>query len=240
MTLDLAGAWTALTHSPLLGIALTLGAYHLSRELWRRTNGHSLVNPVLVAMGVVAAVLLGLRISYDDYLVGAQYISFLLGPATVALAIPLHRQAANISQTWRPILAAVVVGSVTAIVAALAVTTALGGDRTLALSMAPKSVTTPVAIALAETTGGVPALAAVFTILTGVLGAVAAPAVLTMIRVHDHRIRGLAIGMASHGIGTSRAFHESPVTGAFSALAMALNAVATAIALPLLLLATPW
>lgn len=240
MNLDLAGAWASLVHSPLLGIALTLGAYHVSRELWRRTNGHSLVNPVLVAMAIVAAVLVGLQISYDDYFLGAQYISFLLGPATVALAVPLHRQSANIRSTARPIVAAVLTGSVTAVVVALVVTIALGGDRSLALSMAPKSVTTPVAIALAQLTGGVPALAAVFTILTGVLGAVAAPAVLTLLRIRDRRIRGLAIGMSSHGIGTSRAFHEDPVTGAFSALAMALNAVATAVILPLILTIAHW
>jgi putative effector of murein hydrolase len=106
--------------------------------------------------------------------------------------------------------------------------------------MAPKSATTPIAIALAQSSGGLPALTAVLTVLTGVLGAVAAPRVLSFIRVRDPRVRGFAIGMSSHGIGTASAFHESALTGAFSGLAMALNALATAIALPLLLATAPW
>jgi predicted murein hydrolase (TIGR00659 family) len=228
-------AWTGLIHSPLLGVTLTLGAYQASRTLWRRTHGHSLVNPVLVAIAVVGALLLLLHIPYADYMRGGQYVSFLLGPATVALAVPLHRQVIHIREAALSVALCVLVGSVAGIVVAIAATTAFGGDHTLALTMAPKSVTTPVAIALARSSGGVPELAAVFTILTGILGAVAAPAVLTLLRVRDQRIRGLAIGMSSHGIGTSQAIHESPLVGAFSALAMALNAVVTAVALPLIL-----
>jgi putative effector of murein hydrolase len=125
-------------------------------------------------------------------------------------------------------------------VVAIVVTKALGGSDQLALTMAPKSATTPIAIALAQSSGGLPALTAVLTVLTGVIGAVAAPRLLTLLGVTDARIRGFAIGMSSHGIGTSRAFHDSALAGAFSGLAMALNALATAIALPLLLSSAPW
>lgn len=233
-------AWTGLVHSPLLGITLTLGAYQVSRVLWRHSRGYSLLNPVLVAITIVAAVLLLLRIPYADYRNGASYISFLLGPATVALALPLHRQAARIREAGLPIVLGIIAGTITAVVVALAVATALGGDFTLARTLAPKSVTTPVAISLAQSVGGIPELAAVFTILTGIIGAVAAPAVLNLLGIGDQRIRGLAIGMSSHGIGTSRAVQENPVAGAFSALAMALTALSTAVALPLLLAVTPW
>jgi predicted murein hydrolase (TIGR00659 family) len=240
MTLQLGQAWAAVVHSPVFGILLTLLAYQAARTLWRRTGRHSLVNPVLIAIVLVVVVLLLTRIDYDDYLSGAQFISFLLGPATVALALPLHRQSRHIREAALPLAVSLVVGTVAAIVVAIVVTLALGGSRQLALTMAPKSATTPIAIALSESVGGLPALTAVLTVLTGVLGAVAGPRVLTLLGVRDPRIRGFAIGISSHGIGTSRAFQESGVEGAFSGLAMALSALATAVALPLILALAPW
>lgn len=223
MTLHLHAAWTSLVHSPLLGVVLTLAAYQSARELWRRTGQHSLTNPVLVAITAVVAVLLLTGIDYADYMSGARFISFLLGPATVALALPLHRQSRHIRRAAVPLLVSVVAGTLSAIVVSILVTKGLGGSEQLALTMAPKSATTPIAIALAQAAGGLPALTALLTVLTGVLGAVAAPAVLDLLRVPDPRVRGFAIGMSSHGIGTSRAFHDSALAGTFSGLAMALT-----------------
>ena len=240
MNLQFAQAWTALLQSPLFGITLTLIAYQAARTVWKRTRGHSLANPVLVAIMLVAAFLLIFQIPYEDYQNGAQYISFLLGPATVALALPLYRQAANIRRAAWAVIACLITGSTTAVVVAITVTTLLGGSDQLALSLAPKSTTTPVAIALSESVGGIASLTAAFTILTGILGAVAAPRLLTLLYVFDQRVRGLAIGMSSHGIGTSRALQDDPVAGAFSGLAMALNALVTAVVLPLLLVTMPW
>lgn len=236
MTLQLDEAWSWLTSSPLFGITLTLVAYKAARVVWARTGRHAFLNPVLVAIVLAAGTLLLLGVDYADYMVGGRYITFLLGPATVALALPLHYEARLVRQAATPILAALVVGSLVSIGVAYWVTGALGGDDVLALSMAPKSATTPVSIALSESVGGIPALTAVFTILAGVLGAVAGPAVLSLLRFRDLRVRGLAIGAASHGIGTSRALEEHPTEGAFSALAMGLNALATALLLPLVLL----
>ena len=240
MNLHFAQAWSAVVESPLFGITLTLIAYQAARTLWRRTRGNSLANPVLVAVVIVVAVLLIFQIPYDDYSTGAQYIAVLLGPATVALALPLHRRARTIKRAGWVVGACVIAGSVTAVASAILVTKALGGTDQLALSMAPKSTTTPVSIALAESIGGIGSLAAAFTILTGILGAVAVPRLLTLLRVRDHRVRGLAMGMSSHGIGTSRALQDNATEGAFSGLAMALNALATAVVLPLLLATTPW
>lgn len=236
MQLHFAEAWTWLCGSPLFGLVLTLGVYQLARVLWRAVGQNALANPVLVSIVVIDATLLLLRVDYRDYMAGGQYISFLLGPATVALALPLHREVVLIRQAVAPILLGVAAGSVSAIVVAFAVTRALGGSDVLALSMAPKSATTPVSIALSESVGGAPSLTAVFTILAGVLGAVAGPRVLTLFRLRDRRVRGLGIGTCSHGIGTARALHEDRTEGAFAGLAMALNTLATAIALPLLLL----
>ena len=239
MTVHLAQAWTGLVHSPLLGITVTVGAYQAARWLWRRTRGHSLANPVLVSVVLVAGFLLLTRVDYADYLRGGQYIAFLLGPATVALALPLYLQADRIRRSAPMVLLSVVAGSLTAILVGVLVTRWAGGDAALALSMAPKSATTPVSLAVSATIGGIGPLTAVFTILTGVLGAVAAPRVLTLARVRDERVRGLAVGVVSHGIGTARLLADEPAAGAFSALAMAINALVTAIAVPVLLQLIP-
>lgn len=236
MTLHLEETWTWLVESPLFGLTLTLVGYRAARVIWERTGRHMLLNPVLIAIVLVAGVLLLLGVDYADYLRGGQYLLFLLGPATVALALPLHYEARLIRQAALPVLLGVAVGSAASIAVAYTLTRQLGGDETLALSMAPKSATTPVSIALAEAVGGVPALTAVFTILAGVLGAVVGPAVLTLLRFRDRRVRGLAMGATSHGIGTSRALEEDRTEGAFSGLAMGLNALATALLLPPLLL----
>lgn len=229
-------AWRWLLSSPLFGITLTLVAYRVARALWEAARRTPLLNPVLVAIVLTAATLLLLGVDYEDYMVGGQYIALLLGPATVALALPLYREATLVREAAVAILTGVVLGSLVSITVAYGVTQALTGDTDLALSMAPKSATTPVSIVLAETAGGVPALTAVFTILAGVLGAVVGPGLLSLLRLRDPRVRGLAIGAASHGIGTARALEEDETEGAFSALAMGLNALATALLLPLVLL----
>lgn len=236
MTLHLQDTWTWLVSSPLFGLTLTLVGYKVARLFWERTGRHAVLNPVMVAIVLVGGALLILGVDYGDYLQGGQYLLFLLGPATVALALPLHYEARLVQQAALPVLLGVVVGSAASIMTAYTVTRSLGGDEALALSMAPKSATTPVSIALAEAVGGVPALTAVFTILAGVVGAVVGPAVLSLFRVGDRRVRGLAIGATSHGIGTSRALEEDRTEGAFSGLAMGLNALATALLLPPLLL----
>lgn len=239
MTGHLTAAWTGLVHSPLLGVSLTLGAYQAARWWWRRTRGHSLANPVLVAIAIAAGFLLLTGVDYTDYLRGGQYIAFLLGPATVALALPLYLQAGRIRRSAPMVLLSVLAGSLTAIVVGILVTRWTGGSVALALSMAPKSATTPVSIAVSQTIGGIAPLTAVFTILTGVLGAVAAPAVLSLVRVRDERVRGLAVGVVSHGIGTARLLADEPAAGAFAALAMAINGLVTAVAVPLLLQLVP-
>jgi predicted murein hydrolase (TIGR00659 family) len=232
VTLRLDEAWTWLIGSPLLGVTLTVGAYWAARSLWDRTGRHPSLNPVLVAIVLVSGVLLLLGVDYDQYMTGGRYLTFLLGPATVALALPLHDEARLMRQAAMPVLLGITVGAAVSIVVAYVVTRELGGDETLALSMAPKSATTPVSIALSESFGGLPALTAVFTIVAGVLGAVTGPALLSLLRFRDVRVRGLAIGVASHGVGTSRALTDHRTEGAFAALAMALSALATALLMP--------
>lgn len=227
--------WDWLSTSPLLGLTLTLGGYAVGRWAHRRT-GNALLQPVLVAIVVVGAVLLATGVSYDDYLAGGRFVAFLLGPATVALALPPHQEWHLVRRAAVPILTGVVAGALVSITSALLVTRFTGAARALQLTMAPKAATTPVSIAVSEQVGGIPALTAVLTIIAGITGAVAGPWVLDRVGVRDLRARGIALGAASHGIGTSRALQETRTEGAFSALSMALTALATSLLVPLVLL----
>lgn len=222
-------AWDWLRSSPLLGIFLTLLGYRLGQEVQRLARGHALAQPVVVAIAFIGGSLALLDVEYDDYLVGAGIIAFFLGPATVALAVPLHRQAHHLRHLLVPMLVALPVGAAVSIVTAVLTVRWLGGDEVLERTMAPKAATTPVSIAVSDAIGGLPPLTAVFAIVIGIVGAVAAPAVLTLMRVRDHRARGLAIGAVSHGIGTSRALRDHPTEGAFSGLAMGLTALLTSL-----------
>ena len=226
--------WAWLTGSPLFGLTLTLGGYAVGRWAHRRT-GSPLLQPVLVAIVLVGAVLMLTDVPYADYLAGGRFVGFWLGPATVALALPLHQEWHLVRRAAVPILVGVVAGAVVSIGSAVLLTRAAGGDRTLQLTMAPKAATTPVSLALSAQVGGLPALTAVLTILAGITGATVGPWVLDRLRIRDLRARGIALGAVSHGIGTSRALHESRTEGAFSALSMALTALATSLLVPLLL-----
>jgi predicted murein hydrolase (TIGR00659 family) len=227
--------WDWLTTSPLFGLTLTLAGYAVGRWAHRRT-GSAVLQPVLVAVVLVGAVLLLADVPYRDYLTGADFVGFWLGPATVALALPLHREWHLVRRAAVPILTGIVAGAVVSVCSAVLVTRAAGGSRVLELTMAPKAATTPVSIAVSDQIGGIPPLTAVLTILAGITGAVAGPWLLDRLRIRDPRARGLALGAASHGIGTSRALRESSVEGAFSALSMALTALATSVLVPLVLL----
>ncbi len=239
MSTDLHEIWVYLSATPLFGLTLTLVAYQVAASLHRRSGGRALLNPVLLAVLLTSAVLALTGTDYQTYFEGAQFVHFLLGPATVALAVPLHRQLPQIRQAALPLLTAVVLGSVTAIVTAVALPRLLGAADQTVLSLAPKSATAPVAMSVSEQLGGAPSLTAVFAILTGITGAICGTAVLDLVRVRDRRARGLAVGVTAHGIGTARKMQISPVSGAFAGLGLALNAVATALLVPLLFAVVP-
>ena len=227
--------WDWLTTSPLFGITLTLAAYALGRWLHHRTRS-PLFQPVLVAMVVIVVVLKVGDISYADYLTGGSYVGFWLGPATVALALPLHHEWHLVRRAAIPVLTGVLAGTVVSICSAILVTDLAGGDRELQLTMAPKAATTPVSLALSAQIGGIPALTAALTIVAGITGAILGPWLLDRVGVRDPRARGIAMGSVTHGIGTARALAESRTEGAFSALCMGLAAVATSVLVPLLVL----
>lgn len=234
---DLNEIWVYLSTTPLLGLTLTLIAYQAAFWIYKRLGFHPLANPVLIAVAMLASVLLLTGTPYTTYFDGAQFVHFLLGPATVALAIPLHAQWPRLKAMAGPLLISLLAGSLTAALSAYAIGAALGASRESLMSLAPKSVTTPIAMAVAERMGGLPSLTAVLVIMTGILGAVGARYIYQWLRIEDHAVRGFAIGIASHGIGTARAFQVSEQAGAFAALAMGLNGLVTALSLPWIL---PW
>ncbi|WP_374484202.1 LrgB family protein [Zoogloea sp.] len=232
--------WVYLSAQPLLWLTLTLAVYLLALALHRKAKGHPVVNPVLVSVSILVVLLLVTGTPYQRYFDGAQFVHFLLGPTTVALAVPLHAQLKRLLAMGGPLLIALVVGSLTAGLSAYAIGAMMGASTPTVISLAPKSVTTPIAMGVAERLGGLASLTAVFVILTGIFGAIFADGILRRLGVKDDASIGFALGLASHGIGTARAFQLSEQTGAFAALAMGLNGLFTAITLPWLLpLLTP-
>lgn len=226
--------WVFLARAPLLWLTVTVLVYLAAIWLHRKSGGNSFVNPVLFSVAGIVCVLLATDTPYPVYFEGAKFVHFLIGPATVALAIPLYSQLERLKQMWLPIGVALVVGSGTAIASAVAIGRAFGASRETLLSLAPKSATMPIAMGVAEKIGGVPALAAMAVAATGIGGAIMAKPLLDLLGMKDPAVRGFSVGITAHAIGTARAIQAGDVNGAFAALALGLNGVATALLMPLL------
>ena len=223
--------------TPLFALLLTLASYRLAWWVYERTGRHPLAHPFLLAMIPVIVVLLALGISYRDYLAGTAVLQFFLGPATVALAWPLYRQLSTLRRIWRQVTLYILVGAPLAAGLAIGLAALCGAPADVIGSLAPKSVTTPIALEVSRLTGGYPALAAGAVAITGIVGVLAAPLVFRLFRITDDRIRGLALGLVAHAIGTARAFEYGERAGAYSSLALGLTGLLTALALPWL---WPW
>jgi predicted murein hydrolase (TIGR00659 family) len=227
--------WVYLAASPLLWLTATLVCYLLADRLYRLGGGNPLLNPVAVSVALLIGILVATDTPYGVYFDGAQFVHFLLGPATVALAIPLYRQRARLATLALPIGVALLAAVLAASLSAIGLAAWLGADVATQVSLAPKSVTAPVAMGISEKLGGIPSLTAVLVVSTGIIGAIFGTGVLRLLRIRDDAVKGIAMGATSHGIGTARAFQVSPTMGAFSGLAMALSAFLTAALLPSLL-----
>jgi len=224
--------WVYLSASPLLWLTLTLAAYLVAYALYRASGFNPLVNPVAIAITLLLAILLPTHTSYQRYFDGAQFVHFLLGPATVALAVPLYDQWDKLRAQWLPLGLALVVGVLCASASAVLIAYALGASPKTLASLVPKSVTTPVAMAISEKIGGLPSLTAVAVVITGIVGSTFARSILNLMRIPEHSVRGFALGVSAHGQGTARAFVVSEQMGAFAGLAMGLSALVSALLLP--------
>ncbi len=227
--------WVYLARTPLLWLTVTILAYCLCDRISAALNRTPLANPVLMSMCLVGLLVRVSGTPYPTYFDGAQFIHFLLGPATVALGIPLYQNRKLVMRAILPMVCALLAGSVTALVSAVAIARLLGAAPAIVVSIAPKSVTAAVAMGISARLGGDPGLTAVLVILTGILGAIVVTPLLNALRVTDKRARGFAAGLAAHGLGTARAFQVDPLAGTFAGIAMGLNALLTAILVPLLL-----
>jgi predicted murein hydrolase (TIGR00659 family) len=227
--------WVYLAASPLLNLTVTLAAYLVGDTLFRKSGHKAIFNPVLIAIVILVSLLRVTGTSYETYFEGAQFVHFLLGPATVALAIPLYRQFDRVRHSGPAILVSLLAGSITAVLSATLITWVMGAPQNVVASIAPKSATTPIAMGISEQIGGLPSLTAVLVILTGITGAMVGTSILERLGVRGASAQGFALGLASHGIGTARALQVGEVAGAFSALAMGLNGVATSLLAPLIL-----
>ncbi|MBH5399032.1 LrgB family protein [Bradyrhizobium sp. CNPSo 4010] len=225
--------WVYLSQSPLLWLTVTLSIYAIADAISLRTHRHPLANPVLHSIWVIGAFLIITDTSYTTYFAGAQFVHFLLGPATVALAIPLYDNRARVAAALLPMLVSLIVGSMIAIVTVVLLAEAFGLPRSIILSLSPKSVTAGVAMGISESLHADPSLTAVSVVLTGILGAIIVTPLMNRAAITDFRARGFAVGIAAHGIGTARAFQVDEVAGVFSGIAMGLNALVTSFLVPI-------
>lgn len=231
---DVATLWSYLSATPLTWLTATVLAYLAADSFARLLENPPWANPVLISVVLIAPLLWLTKTDYATYFDGAKFIHFLLGPATVALALPLWDNRDTIRESVAPILLALIAGSVMAAGSAILLARAFGLPTEVILSLAPKSTTAPVALGISEAVGGLPSLTAVLVILTGIIGAMTVTPVMSLLRIRDWRARGFAVGVAAHGIGTARAFQVNPVAGAYAGIAMALNALLTSLIVPVL------
>nr|WP_247750468.1 LrgB family protein [Rhizobium sp. 16-449-1b] len=221
--------WVYLATSPLLWLTATVVAWIAATSIAKAWPRNPILNPILLAVSFIALVLELGEIDYRVYFSGAQFIHFLLGPATVALGIPLYEKLSHVKANLLPMLVALILGSVTAVGSTVFLSTMFDLQPTITASLAPKSTTAAVAMAISAGLHGDPALTAAVVILTGICGAIIVTPLMNAMRIHDYSARGFAVGLASHGIGTARAYSVDPIAGLFSGIAMGLNAIVTSL-----------
>ena len=230
----LTNTWVYLAQTPLLWLTITLIVYQLSALLYRRLNSPTILNPIITSIVVLVTLLLVAGTPYETYFEGAQFVHFLLGPATVALAVPLYRYYKKLMQMFGPVSVALIIGSLTGTLSAVGIGWLFNLSQATLLSLAPKSITTPIAMGVAEKIGGLPSLTTVFVVLTGIIGALLGQKSLDLLRIRDLSVRGFTLGLSAHGLGTAIAFQEDEEAGAFAGLAMGLNGAVTAVLVPIL------
>lgn len=224
--------WVYLSATPLFGLTATLAVYVAAAGASARLGHPPWANPVLFSVLALALLLTATGTAYPVYFSGAQFIHFLLGPAVVALAWPLWQRRAELRARAGALLTAALLGGLAASGSAVAIGWAVGLPVEVLASLAPKSATAPVAMGVAAQLGGIPALAAVFAVLTGLAGAITAKWLFDLARVRAMPVRGFALGTVSHGLGASRALQVNPDAGAYAALALSLQVLLAALLLP--------
>jgi putative effector of murein hydrolase len=216
-------------------VLLSIGGYIIGLWGYRRSAGNPLCHPLLISTPLVAAALYLSNIDFNSYYAGNGILNWLLGPTTVALAVPLARQMPQLPPLLITVLTTVILGGLFAVICAVAIAAGLGADHVVLLSLAAKSVTTPIAVGITEQIGGLVTLMVMVVLLTGIIGILVAQRIFRYQHIADERWQGLILGVSAHAIGTAKAFEKSPRCGAFATLGMGLNGIWTSIFLPTLL-----
>ncbi len=232
---DLVQLWVYLSGQPLLWLTITLVAYLVADAISIACHRHPLANPVPISIFFISCLLLISNTQFSAYFAGAQFVHFLLGPATVALAIPLYRHLPQVRRALVPMSIALLAGCTSAIVSAVLLAKWMGLSDAATLALAPKSASAAIAMGIAEKIMAEPALTAVLVISTGITGAIIVTPLMNLLGLKNYAARGFAAGLAAHGLGTARAFQVDPLAGTFAGIALGLNGLLTAILVPLIL-----
>ena len=227
--------WIYLQAEPLFWLTLTIGSYLIADFIYRKSNLFPLLNPVAISVLLVSLILIFFNIQYERYFEGAKFIHFLLGPATVALAVPIYKKWDLIVINSKAIFISLLIGSVFAILVTYLLSLYFELPKELILSLLPRSVTAPIAMGISEIIGGIPSLTAIITLITGVIGASLGIFVFDLMKLKNMDARGFSLGLASHGIGTARAMSKNKNAGVFAAVGMGLSGLVTSIMVPLFL-----
>jgi predicted murein hydrolase (TIGR00659 family) len=227
--------WIYLQAEPLFWLTLTIGSYLIADFIYRKSNLFPLLNPVAISVLLVSLILIVFNIQYERYFDGAKFIHFLLGPATVALAIPIYRKWDLIVSNSKAIFVSLILGSFFAIFITYVLSLHFKLQEELIFSLLPRSVTAPIAMGISEIIGGIPSLTAIITLITGVIGASLGVFVFDILKLKKMEARGFSLGLASHGIGTARAMSRDKNAGVFAAVGMGLSGLITSIIVPLFL-----
>lgn len=233
--LPISEIWVYLSGDPLFALVITLASYKLGHMLYVKANRNPIVNPVAICVLVTASTIQLLGMDYQKYFEGAQFIHFLLGTATVALAVPIYHGLRLMRRQILYMWIALTAGSTVSIISGVAIAHYMGASDNIVGAMFAKGVTTPIAMGIAEQINVSPTLTAVFTVITGMAGAILAPFIFNMLGIYRWWIRGTAIGVGAHGLGITRAFSVNHEAGVYASMAMGLNGVISAIALPIVL-----
>jgi putative effector of murein hydrolase len=221
--------------TPLIWLIITLSAFKFGIIIYNKSNKKILLQPILVAYGIILSIVLVTGTSYEEYFKGVEIIHFFLGSATVALALPLYKNLIYIKSLYFPIIITLIIGSVSSIIIAVFLLWILDANILTILSMTTKSITAPIAIITSKQIGAIPSLSVSFVLITGIIGSIFSDTIFKIMKIKNDTSQGFSLGLISHGIGTAKAIEISEKAAAFSALAMGLNGIFTAILLPIIL-----
>lgn len=231
--MNLEAFYEYINNTPLIWLIITLGSYKLGIIIYEKFNKHTLLQPIIISYIIIVILILFTQTSYEKYFKGVEIIHFLLGPATVALALPLYKNLKYVKVLFIPILLTLIIAGVFSVLIAVLILWCFDAQVLVILSMMTKSITAPIAIITSEQIGAIPSLAISFVLITGIIGAIFGTLVFKLVKVKYETSKGFALGLVSHGIGTARAVELGEKAGAFAALAMGLSGIFTAVFLPI-------